>query len=85
QTRKSKLEPIEGQPPDLGALGVGCRFLERCDLAVERCAQEDPPLVNVSKTQWSACWNHEKLIALAPGKAASGNRTPKAAKKSRKK
>ena len=85
QTRKSKLDPIEGQPPDLGALGVGCRFLERCGLAVERCAQEDPPLVNVSKTQWSACWNHEKLIALAPGKAASGNRTPKAAKKSRKK
>ena len=71
ETRKSKLEPIEGQPPDLGALGVGCRFLDRCGFADSRCADEDPPLVQVSKSQWSACWNHEILTKATPGKTAA--------------
>jgi oligopeptide/dipeptide ABC transporter ATP-binding protein len=69
QIRKSKLEPIEGQPPDLGALTLGCRFRDRCFLAEPRCGEEDPPLVQVSKTQMSACLNHEKLKTAAPGKA----------------
>ncbi|MCZ6472093.1 MAG: ABC transporter ATP-binding protein [SAR324 cluster bacterium] len=61
ETRKSKLEPIEGQPPDLGALNIGCRFRDRCFLAEEKCAEEDMPLVQVNKTQWSACWKYKHL------------------------
>ena len=54
--RKERLDPIEGQPPDLGNLGEGCSFMERCRYAEERCAQEAPPLAQVSDGHSSACW-----------------------------
>ncbi len=63
QTRKTKLEPIEGQPPDLGALGQGCRFLERCRYSDEKCAAEDPPFFQVEENHWSACFHHARLSA----------------------
>ena len=44
QPRKEKLDPIEGQPPDLTRLGAGCAFRPRCRYAVERCANEIPAL-----------------------------------------
>ncbi len=61
QTRKTKLRPIEGQPPDLGALGEGCRFGPRCGLADDQCATQEPPLEQVNKKQWTACWHYKKL------------------------
>ena len=63
QSRKTKLDPIEGQPPDLGALGQGCHFRERCRYADEKCAAEDPPFVQVEPNHWSACFHHAKLSA----------------------
>jgi len=63
QTRRTKLEPIEGQPPDLGALGQGCRFLERCRYSDEKCAAEDPPFFQVEENHWSACFHHARLSA----------------------
>ncbi|MBY4895907.1 ABC transporter ATP-binding protein [Cupriavidus sp. AU9028] len=38
------LVPIEGQPPDLTALGPGCAFRPRCPLAQARCATVRPAL-----------------------------------------
>ena len=61
QTRKTKLAPIDGQPPDLSELDKGCRFRDRCYLAADKCHQEEPPLVQVNKKQWSACWFYKKL------------------------
>ena len=54
--RKDKLDPIQGQPPDLTNLETGCAFRPRCRFAVERCAQEIPPLQPVGEGQVSACW-----------------------------
>ena len=71
ETRKTKLEPIEGQPPDLGALGEGCRFLDRCFLASGKCAAEDPPLERISKTQLTACWHHDQIHGKPAGKGKS--------------
>ncbi len=34
----------------------GCRFHPRCPLAMERCAQEEPVLKEVSPEHWVACW-----------------------------
>jgi oligopeptide/dipeptide ABC transporter ATP-binding protein len=61
QPRKSKLEPIEGQPPDLWNLPPGCSFAPRCRFAVERCAHEVPPLREVRNNHRSACWVAETL------------------------
>jgi peptide/nickel transport system ATP-binding protein len=41
---KRRLPTIRGLVPDLRTLGAGCRFRERCDRAIERCAIDDPTL-----------------------------------------
>lgn len=61
EPRKTKLDPIEGQPPDLISLPPGCSFRPRCRFAIERCAQEVPPLLQVGDGHLSACWEWEKL------------------------
>ena len=61
QPRKAKLDPIEGQPPDLARLDDGCAFRPRCRYAVERCATEIPPLEGVRDGHVSACWQRDSL------------------------
>ncbi len=63
--RKEKLDPIEGQPPDLMHLPAGCAFRERCRFAIERCAEEIPPLQSVSAGHFSACFAAETLVSRA--------------------
>ena len=61
QPRQKRLDPIDGQPPDLTRLGEGCSFLPRCKFAVDRCASEIPPLETVGNGHLSACWENENL------------------------
>jgi oligopeptide/dipeptide ABC transporter ATP-binding protein len=56
EPRKSKLVPIEGSPPDLSNLPTGCPFQPRCRFAVERCSEENPPLLPLGNGRMSACW-----------------------------
>src|SRR5258708_39461418 len=65
QPRKEKLDPIDGQPPDLTHLPAGCAFRERCRFAVERCAAETPPLRPVGAGHSSACFETETLLSGA--------------------
>jgi oligopeptide/dipeptide ABC transporter ATP-binding protein len=60
--RQQRLEPIEGQPPDMLRLDKGCAFRPRCRYAVDRCAQEKPPLESVGNGQMSACWEKTRLV-----------------------
>jgi oligopeptide/dipeptide ABC transporter ATP-binding protein len=61
QPRKAKLDPIEGQPPEMVDLPPTCSFLARCKFAVDRCADEPPPLRKVGDDHFSACWVAEEL------------------------
>lgn len=61
QPRKDKLDPIEGQPPNLANLPLGCAFRERCRYVVERCAVEFPPFVAAGEDHDSACWVANQL------------------------
>ena len=61
QPRRARLEPIEGQPPDLINLPQGCAFRARCQWAVDRCAAEVPPLMQTEDGHWSACWQADLL------------------------
>ena len=61
QPRKSKLDPIEGQPPDMWNLPPGCSFAPRCKFRVEKCAREIPPLRQIQDGHSSACWVAEDL------------------------
>jgi len=62
EPRRSRLAPIEGQPPDLTRLPPGCAFAPRCAFRVERCAQEVPPLAPIGAPgHVSACWEAARL------------------------
>ena len=56
-----KLEPIQGDVPNLMALPEGCAFRDRCDWAVEQCELEDPPLEEVYPGHGAACWEKDKV------------------------
>lgn len=45
--RRTRLRTIEGLVPDLGKLPPGCRFADRCSLAVAECRAKEPELVRV--------------------------------------
>jgi oligopeptide/dipeptide ABC transporter ATP-binding protein len=64
EPRRARLDPIEGQPPDLTRLPAGCAFTPRCAFSVDRCRVEVPPLRPVSGAgHVSACWEAENLQA----------------------
>ncbi|OGQ25189.1 MAG: peptide ABC transporter ATP-binding protein [Deltaproteobacteria bacterium RIFCSPHIGHO2_02_FULL_60_17] len=62
QPRRAKLDPIEGQPPDLWNLPEGCSFAPRCKFVAERCVREAPPLRDLENHHRSACWVAENLV-----------------------
>ncbi|MDP6897206.1 MAG: ABC transporter ATP-binding protein, partial [Rhodospirillales bacterium] len=47
QQRQAKLDPVEGQPPDLTMLDEGCAFRPRCRFATAECAEGLPSLETV--------------------------------------
>lgn len=59
--RRAKLDPIEGQPPDLVRLPEGCAFRARCRWAIDKCATDTPVLEEIRDSHWSACWRSEDL------------------------
>ena len=65
EPRKEKLSPIEGMPPDLVDLPPGCSFRARCTYAVDRCAEETPPLASVGEGHLAACWESDKVALSA--------------------
>jgi oligopeptide transport system ATP-binding protein len=61
ETRKEKLDPIEGQPPDLTNLPKGCAFYPRCRWHVDKCLEEYPPLMMVGEKHFTACWEYQRV------------------------
>ncbi|MFZ2147265.1 MAG: ABC transporter ATP-binding protein, partial [Sedimentisphaerales bacterium] len=56
EARRDKLVPIEGLPPDLANIPPGCSFYPRCSYRIDRCRQEEPPLMLVDEKHYAACW-----------------------------
>jgi oligopeptide/dipeptide ABC transporter ATP-binding protein len=53
--RQRRLDAIPGVVPDLLHLPSGCRFRDRCGLALDACATTDPPLVEHAPGHFAAC------------------------------
>jgi len=51
-----RLYAIDGQPPLLHDLPVGCAFADRCQYVMDRCREEYPPEFPVAEGHYSACW-----------------------------
>ncbi|BAA29904.1 ABC transporter ATP-binding protein [Pyrococcus horikoshii] len=46
---------VKGEPKPVFETGY-CRFFPRCPYAFEKCKKEEPPLVEVKKDHYVACW-----------------------------
>ncbi len=53
---QKRLVSIDGLPPVLGQEPKSCPFAPRCIYVIERCRQENPPLIPVGTEHWAACW-----------------------------
>ena len=59
--RTDKLDPVDGQPPDLTKLDAGCSFRPRCRFAQDHCAKSFPALEEIEPGHTSACFEKENL------------------------
>ena len=65
-------ESLPGEVPDPARPPSGCRFHPRCPYAFERCAAEDPALVEITEGRAAACWlQPEGAGPAAPGERAA--------------
>ena len=55
-TKKRRLEPIEGVVPDLYEIPNGCCFRNRCPQKMKICQNEIPPLKLIGQDHQVACW-----------------------------
>jgi oligopeptide/dipeptide ABC transporter ATP-binding protein len=61
--RRDERPPALGDPPDPTRLPTGCRFRNRCSIAYERCAENDPVLVEIAPGHEVACFAAAPLMA----------------------
>ena len=61
-TKKERLIPIKGLPPDLLKEPTRCPFAPRCPYAIDHCWTENPPLRPVAPDHTSACWRAEEIF-----------------------
>jgi len=59
--RQDRLDPVEGQPPDLTRLDDGCAFRPRCGYRAERCEHAIPTLEAVTPGHVAACFETARL------------------------
>ncbi len=53
---EGRLRTIEGQPPSLMDLPVGCRFADRCAFAEQKCREAYPGTFQVGPDHTADCW-----------------------------
>ena len=63
QSKKDRLIPINGVPPDLVNRPVGCSFAPRCEFKIDKCITDNPPLMPVGEKHESACWVNPTIDA----------------------
>ena len=55
--KRERLRTIQGDPPSAGNLPSGCPFHPRCDKAIDRCSEGDPPPVfSPDHLRRTRCW-----------------------------
>jgi oligopeptide/dipeptide ABC transporter ATP-binding protein len=59
--KRARLPTIEGMVPDLRHLPRGCRFAERCSMAIDACTKDEPALVDVGTARASRCIRWSEL------------------------
>jgi oligopeptide/dipeptide ABC transporter ATP-binding protein len=63
--RDQPMPAIAGNVPHPSDLPSGCRFHPRCPSALDRCATDEPPLLDLEPGRTSRCWRHELVKGVA--------------------
>jgi len=53
--RHQRLRTIPGNVPSIMELPVGCKFVTRCEVRLDRCAVVEPELIETSPGHWVRC------------------------------
>jgi oligopeptide/dipeptide ABC transporter ATP-binding protein len=61
--RDLELAAIPGQAPDIASRPSGCPYHPRCPLAVDRCREQNPPLLARGADERVACWVANESVA----------------------
>ncbi|WIM93556.1 ABC transporter ATP-binding protein [Actinoplanes oblitus] len=89
---RQRLTPIEGTPPSMVSLPVGCPFAPRCPMRIDICEQAEPDLLGVvtdGAGHLAACHRSEEIarkglagtdvfVTTAPPAATEAARLPRA-------
>ncbi len=51
-TKKERLDIIEGIVPSILDMPVGCKFCTRCDVRIDKCDTDEPPLQEIKKNHF---------------------------------
>jgi len=65
EDEQDKLQPIEGNVPNIGEVTKGCPFFFRCTQAHSKCFERNPPLIKTNNEHAVRCWLyiHEEVLA----------------------
>jgi len=71
---RKRLYQIPGSVPLAGSVKQGCPFFARCELRIEKCAGEMPPMFSVEPGQKAACWvtAGDRPVAASAGRLSTG-------------
>ena len=51
-----ELVNIKGTPPNLYEFATSCPFSPRCPYVMDKCREENPPLIDIGNGRKTACW-----------------------------
>jgi len=54
--KRKRLRTIPGNVPSIMDLPVGCKFVTRCPVKIDRCATTEPELIEISPGHWARCF-----------------------------
>jgi peptide/nickel transport system ATP-binding protein len=60
-----RLASIAGNVPSFAAMPAGCRFSPRCEMAMEKCSSEPPPLHVDPEGRRTRCWLYEPTLGAS--------------------
>ena len=69
ETKRKRLDPVKGQPPNLTNLPPGCSFNPRCAFRTEICVKQRPALIERTDGRVSAC-HHDDAVKNTNEKVA---------------
>ena len=55
ENKKNRLEIIEGMVPSILDMPIGCKFCTRCDIKIDICDSEEPPLIDMGNNHFVRC------------------------------